>query len=44
MIMGKYLAFLTNREKDKPNFDAKKYDGTVLRVGSIMLIGDIVKE
>lgn len=34
---------VTDREKDKPNFDPKKYDGTVLRVGSIMLIGDLVE-
>jgi hypothetical protein len=33
-----------NRVKDQPNFDPKKYEGTVLRVGWIMLIGDIVKE
>jgi len=30
-------------EKNKPGFDPKKYDGTVLRAGSIMLLGDIVK-
>lgn len=35
---------VVNREKDKPGFDPKKYDGTAVRVGSIMLIGDIVKE
>lgn len=34
---------VTDREKDKPGFDPKKYDGTVLRIGSIMLIGDIVR-
>ena len=34
---------VVNREKDKPGFDPKKYDGTALRVGSIMLIGEIVK-
>lgn len=32
---------VTDIEKTKPNFDPKKYDGTVLRVGSIMLIGDL---
>jgi len=29
--------------REKPGFDPKKYDGTVLRVGYIMLIGDIVE-
>ena len=33
---------VTDIEKTKPNFDPKKYEGTILRVGSIMLIGDIV--
>jgi len=33
---------VTNREKDKPGFNPEKYNGTVLRVGSIMLIGEIV--
>ncbi|NOZ23901.1 MAG: SGNH/GDSL hydrolase family protein [Planctomycetes bacterium] len=36
-------SIVTDREKNKPNFDPKKYDGTVLRVASIMIIGDIVK-
>jgi len=31
------------RVRDKPNFDPKRYDGTGLRVGAIMLLGDIVK-
>lgn len=31
-------------EKDKPGFDAKRYDGTALRVGAILLIGDIVRD
>lgn len=35
---------VTNREKDKPGFDPKKYDGHAARVGWIMLIGDLVKE
>jgi hypothetical protein len=35
---------VTSREKDKPGYDPKKYDGTAMRVGSIMLVGDIVKE
>jgi hypothetical protein len=34
---------VTNREKDKPGFDPKKYDGTNLRASAIMLIGDLVK-
>ena len=35
---------VVNREKGKPGFDPKKYEGTALRVGSILLIGDVVKE
>lgn len=35
---------VTDNEKTKPDFDPKKYDGTVLRVGSLMLIGDLVHE
>lgn len=34
---------VVNREKDQPGFNAEKYNGTVLRVGSIMLIGGIVR-
>ncbi|MBU0608264.1 MAG: SGNH/GDSL hydrolase family protein, partial [Armatimonadetes bacterium] len=34
---------VTNREKDKPGFNPDKYNGTVLRVGSIMLMGELVK-
>lgn len=34
---------VTNREKDKPGFNPEKYNGTVLRVGSIMLMGELVK-
>ncbi|QNN23859.1 SGNH/GDSL hydrolase family protein [Planctomycetales bacterium ZRK34] len=34
---------VTDREKDKPNFNPKKYDGTNLRTSAIMLIGDLVK-
>ena len=33
---------VTNREKDKPGYNPEKYNGTVLRVGSLMLIGEIV--
>jgi hypothetical protein len=33
---------VTGVEKNKPGFDAAKYDGTVLRVGSLMLIGEVV--
>jgi len=32
---------VVNVEKSKPNFDPKKYDGTVLRIGAIMLVGDL---
>lgn len=28
-------------EKNKPGFDPKKYDGTVLRIGAIMLVGEL---
>ena len=30
--------------RDQKGFDPKRYDGTVLRVGYIMLLGDLVKE
>jgi lysophospholipase L1-like esterase len=32
---------VVNKEKDKPGFDPKKYDGTVLRIGWIMLVGEL---
>jgi len=35
---------VTDKEKNKPDFDPAKYDGTVLRVASLMLIGDLVEE
>lgn len=34
---------VTNREKDKPGYNPAKYEGTVLRFGSIMVIGEIVR-
>ncbi len=34
---------VTDVERTKPGFDPAKYDGTVLRVGSLMLIGDVVE-
>jgi hypothetical protein len=34
-------AVVTDREKDKPNFDPKRFDGTAMRVAGILLIGDI---
>lgn len=34
---------VTDKEKDKPNFDPKKYDGTFARVGWILLLGEIEK-
>ncbi len=33
---------VTTIEKDKPGFDPKRYDGTAMRVGGIMLIGDLL--
>ena len=33
---------VTNREKSKKNFDPKRYDGTAMRVGGVMIIGEIV--
>lgn len=35
---------VTGREKDKLGFDPKKYEGTALRVGWIMLVGDLLRE
>ncbi len=32
-----------DQEKDLPGFDPKKYDGTAVRVGGIMLVGEIVE-
>ena len=34
---------VTDAEKAKPNFDPKKYDGTAMRVGGILLLGEIAK-
>lgn len=34
---------VTDREKDKANFDPAMYDGTVMWVSAIMLIGDLVR-
>jgi lysophospholipase L1-like esterase len=34
---------VTDVEKTKPNFDPKKYEGTVLRVGYLMLLGDLAE-
>jgi hypothetical protein len=36
-------AVVTDREKTKPGFDPKRYDGTAMRVAGIMLIGEIVE-
>ncbi|MDP6546467.1 MAG: SGNH/GDSL hydrolase family protein [Phycisphaerae bacterium] len=33
---------VTNREKSKKHFDPKRYDGTAMRVGGVMVIGDII--
>ncbi|HUS92435.1 MAG TPA: SGNH/GDSL hydrolase family protein [Phycisphaerae bacterium] len=35
-------SIVTDREKAKPSFDPKRYDGTAMRVGGVMLIGDLV--
>jgi len=34
---------VTDREKDKPGFNPAKYDGTGLRVGGILMIGELVE-
>jgi len=34
---------VVNREKDKKGFDPKRFDGTAMRVGGIMLVGEIVE-
>jgi hypothetical protein len=33
---------VTDEESKKANFDPKKYEGTVLRVGGLLLLGDLV--
>ena len=33
---------VTDVEKNKPGFDPKKYDGTAMRVGGIMIIGELL--
>lgn len=35
---------VVTEEKLKPNFDAKKYDGTGFRVGFLMLLGELVTD
>ncbi len=34
---------VTKLESQKPGYDPKKYDGTVFRVGAILLLGDLVE-
>lgn len=34
---------VTDRERQKPGFDPKRYEGTAVRVGYLMLLGDLVK-
>ena len=34
---------VTDREREKPGFDSKRYDGTAVRVGYLMLLGDLVR-
>jgi hypothetical protein len=36
-------SIVTDVEKKKPNFDPKIYDGTVVRVAAIMLLGELVE-
>lgn len=36
-------SIVTDREKDKPDFNPKKYDGTNLRIGGVMIIGELVE-
>lgn len=36
-------SIVTDREKRKPKFDPKRYDGTVMRVGGILIIGEVVE-
>lgn len=33
---------VTDHEKNKPGFDPKRYEGTAIRVGYLMLLGDLV--
>jgi hypothetical protein len=33
---------VTDQTRNEPGFDPARYDGTVLRVGAIMLIGEIL--
>jgi hypothetical protein len=33
---------VVDRVKDEPHYDPKKYDGTCLRVGAILLVGELV--
>jgi hypothetical protein len=33
---------VTDEESKKANFDPKKYEGTALRVGGLLLLGDLV--
>jgi lysophospholipase L1-like esterase len=34
---------VTDKEKSKPGFDPKRYDGTAIRIGWLMLLGDLEK-
>lgn len=36
-------SIVTEQEKNKPGFDPAKYDGTVLRVGAVLVLGEIVR-
>jgi lysophospholipase L1-like esterase len=35
-------SIVTDKEKLKPGFDPKKYDGTAMRVGGVMIIGELL--
>lgn len=34
---------VTDREKNKPGFDPKRYEGTAVRVGYLMLLGELLR-
>ena len=35
---------VTDREKHKKTFDPRRYDGTCLRVGGILVLGDVLPD
>jgi hypothetical protein len=34
-------SIVTNEERNRPGFDPRKYDGTAVRAGGILMIGDL---